>query len=87
MSRPSFPLEHEGEQLLPDPMVAQRYAVHPRTLPRWDQDPALGFPPPIWIRDRKYRRVSELEKWERARAAQSRTTVADNRPPPKVTAT
>jgi hypothetical protein len=69
MSRPSFPLEQAGEKLLPDPMVAQRYGVSTRTLPRWDADPALGFPRPIWIRDRKYRRVSELVKWERRRAA------------------
>jgi hypothetical protein len=45
--------------------------VSVRSLSRWDADPALGFPPPIWIRDRKYRRISELEKWERKRAARA----------------
>jgi hypothetical protein len=29
----------------------------------------LGFPKPIRINTRKYRRVSELETWERSRAA------------------
>jgi hypothetical protein len=71
MSRPSYPVSQAGEELLPDPLVAKRYNVSTRTLPRWDADPGLGFPPPIRIKDRKYRRMSDLVKWERKRAARS----------------
>jgi hypothetical protein len=50
--------------LLPDPKVAKRYGVSTRTLPRWDKTPGVGFPPPIIIRDRKYRDVAKLEQWD-----------------------
>jgi hypothetical protein len=40
---------------LPDSLVAERYSVSPRTIDRWDDTPDLGFPPPIYIRGRKYR--------------------------------
>jgi hypothetical protein len=57
----------DSADLLPDPQVARRYNVHLRTLYRWDEQPALGFPKPIVINHRKYRRVHELETWERER--------------------
>jgi len=53
--------------LLPDPAVAQRYGRNLRTLSRWDKQPALGFPKAIVINHRKYRRLAELETWERQR--------------------
>jgi hypothetical protein len=59
----------DSADLLPDPLVAERYQVHLRTLYRWDDRPALGFPKPIRINGRKYRRVNQLETWERWRAA------------------
>jgi hypothetical protein len=63
--------ESEGKPLLaPDRQVAkQRYHVVVRTLERWDADPKLGFPPPIYIRGRRYREIAALDKWDRARAA------------------
>ena len=57
----------DSADLLPDPRVAQRYNINPRTLYRWDKQPALGFPPAIRINRRKYRRVEQLEAWERQR--------------------
>jgi hypothetical protein len=57
--------------LLPDPLVARRYRRTPRTIDRWDTRPELAFPKPIRIRGRKYRRITELENWELARAAAS----------------
>jgi hypothetical protein len=54
--------------LLPDPLVADRYQVTDRTISRWDTQPELGFPKAIRINNRKYRRLSELEDWERERA-------------------
>jgi predicted DNA-binding transcriptional regulator AlpA len=61
----------ESSKLLPDPQVATRYGVTSRTIDRWDERPALGFPPAIRINNRKYRRVGELELWEKQRAAAS----------------
>jgi len=64
---------HDAEQddrLIPEPRVRARYGVSDMTLWRWDHNPALNFPAPIRINGRKYRRLSELVAWERARAAQ-----------------
>ena len=59
----------ESGDLLPDPQVAQRYKISTRTLARWDNQPELGFPPPVRINNRKYRHVRALEEFERARVA------------------
>jgi hypothetical protein len=56
--------------LLPDKLVARRYGVHILTLSRWDASETLGFPRPLTINNRKYRRIAELEAWERARVVQ-----------------
>ena len=53
----------DDDALLPDPLVAKRYNVSTRTIPRWDANLALGFPAPTFINGRKYRRVRELEAW------------------------
>jgi hypothetical protein len=58
----------QPDDLIPDAIVARdRYHVSPRSLPRWDANISLGFPPPIIINGRKYRRRCELECWERSR--------------------
>ena len=62
-------LNFANDELVPDPKTAARYHVTTRTLARWDDDPALGFPGAVVINRRKYRRLSELLRWERARAA------------------
>jgi hypothetical protein len=59
----------EATDLLPDPEVALRYNVSLRTLSRWDEQLELGFPRPVRINGRKYRRLAQLENWERARVA------------------
>ena len=48
---------------------ARRYGVSTRTIDRWADDDNLGLPAEIDIAGRKYRKLSELETWERARAA------------------
>ena len=48
---------------------ARRYGVSTRTIDRWSDDDNLGLPAEIDIAGRKYRKLSELETWERARAA------------------
>jgi hypothetical protein len=44
-----------GQTQYRTPWFAERYSVSPRTIDRWDDTPDLGFPPPIYIRGRKYR--------------------------------
>ena len=60
-------------RLIPDPEVCRRYSVHPTTLYNWDKHPALGFPKPIRINKRKFRDEAELDKFDRARAAERST--------------
>ena len=59
----------DSSGLLPDPRVAARYQVTSRTIDRWDRQAGLNFPKPIRINNRKYRRLDELETWERQRLA------------------
>jgi hypothetical protein len=63
------PLDEESKPvLIADRRVADRYDVSVRTLARWDELPELGFPPPIYIRDRRYRELAKLEQWDRHNA-------------------
>ena len=50
--------------LLPERKVAERYEVSTRTLIRWDEV-GLGFPPPVFIRRRRYRSIAALDKFDR----------------------
>jgi hypothetical protein len=59
----------ESSARLPTGDVAARYGVTPRSIDRWRKDPELAFPQPIYIRDRKYWSLGELERWERERIA------------------
>lgn len=64
--------DSKGRLYIPDTDVCKRYGITPMTLWRWDHDPDMGFPKPIRLgKRRKYRVLSELEAWERARAAKS----------------
>jgi hypothetical protein len=48
----------EGNDLVPDPQIAKELNVTLMTIWRWDRDPelaSLGWPPPVYIRKRKYR--------------------------------
>jgi hypothetical protein len=49
--------------------LAQRFNVVCRTIERWEQNPELNFPKPLLINGRKYWRLEDVERWERARAA------------------
>jgi predicted DNA-binding transcriptional regulator AlpA len=57
------------DRLIPDPQMRKRYGVSEMTVWRWDRQPDLGFPPPIRINGRKYRRFSKLLAWEATRDA------------------
>ena len=71
-----MPAEKSARRLLPDAKVCERYGVHVSTLNNWDHNPALGFPPPIRINKRKYRDEAELDRFDRARAAERQMEVA-----------
>ena len=51
-------------KLIPDPAVCRRYGVSSMTLYRWDHDPELNFPKPIYIRGRKYRPADRLDEFD-----------------------
>lgn len=59
---------------LPEAAVCRRYGVSDMTLVRWDHDESLGFPKPILIRGRKYRRLSELLEFEERQAKDPQVT-------------
>jgi hypothetical protein len=62
--------------LLPDSKVRHRYGVCSRTIARWERNPRLGFPAALVVNHRKYRRLAELQAWERVRAAGKSVEVA-----------
>ena len=59
----------ESSARLPTGDVAARYGVTTRSVDRWWKDPKLGFPQPIYINDRKYWAIADLEQWERKLSA------------------
>jgi hypothetical protein len=50
---------------------AKRWNVSKRSVERWGEDEKLGLPPEIDINGRRYRKLSELEAWERRRVVAS----------------
>jgi hypothetical protein len=69
-------------KLIPYPVVArERYHVHPHTLRRWDRNPALKFPPPIYMTGRRYRDVEKLDAWDRKNSREAATRRAGLTPP------
>jgi DNA-binding transcriptional MerR regulator len=53
---------------LPTRRVCERYDVTDRTISRWERDPALKFPQPVVINNRKYYEEEQLTDWDRANA-------------------
>ena len=59
------------DTLVPDPQVQKEFGVTAMSIWRWDRDPeliALGWPPPIRIRSRKFRSRIALENFKRVMA-------------------
>jgi hypothetical protein len=54
----------EPDQLVPDPKVLKEFSITAMSLHRWDSDEALGFPPAIKIRRRKFRSRRALEEFK-----------------------
>jgi hypothetical protein len=64
MSETQIEIERNDTKL-PTRKVAQRYAVTPRSIERWEANEKLAFPKAIKINNRKYWSVRDLEQWER----------------------
>jgi len=63
----------DQEQFLSRSQQARRYNKNYRTIERWGKDVELGYPSEIEIRGRFFRKLSELEEFERRRAGLIRT--------------
>jgi DNA-binding transcriptional MerR regulator len=64
------------KRLLPDAKVRRRYSISSSTLYRWDRNPTLRFAKRIEINGRGYRDEDELDRFDRERAADSKTESA-----------
>jgi hypothetical protein len=51
--------------------VAARYGVVPKTIERWSENPALGFPRPVVVNKRPYWAEFELEVWDISRVRET----------------
>jgi hypothetical protein len=60
-----------NETFLSRSQQARRWSVSKRTVERWGEDDRLSLPPEIEINGRRYRKLSDLEAWERARVVAS----------------
>ncbi|HTR12643.1 MAG TPA: hypothetical protein VMI72_05140 [Roseiarcus sp.] len=52
------------DTLIPAPRLAQQLGVTRRTLARWIENPALGFPEAANINGRKYFSCAAIEAWK-----------------------
>ena len=80
LTMPNINAGDQVDELVPDPQAAKELNISLMTVWRWDRDPelaALGWPPPVYIRKRKYRGRKLLEKFKSAalrRAIRARGT-------------
>lgn len=56
--------------------VCGRFSISNMTLWRWVGDEALGFPRPMHIKNRRFWKLDELERWEAQQLAQRATVSA-----------
>ncbi len=50
----------DRERLLPDARVREFFGVSAMTIWRWERNETLGFPLPVVINGRKFRRVGDV---------------------------
>ncbi len=73
-------MTNPNETFLSRSQQAQRWSVSKRSVERWGEDEDLGLPPEIEINGRHYRKLSELEAWERSRAVAAATKRSEHKP-------
>jgi hypothetical protein len=61
----------DHDELVPDQQVRAEFGITRMTLYRWSEDPTLGFPPKILIRDRGYRSRHAVEAFKARMLAQA----------------
>ena len=66
--------ETTSDKKLPARVVWSRFGKTSKTLDRWIKDDRLGFPRPMYIRNRRYFDEAELLEWERVQASKPRLT-------------
>jgi len=66
-------MTNPNETFLSRSQQARRWSVSKRSVERWGEDDELGLPREIEINGRHYRKLSELETWERKRAVAAAT--------------
>jgi hypothetical protein len=75
MSKPALkPSGDVPDELVPDPTVFQEFHITSMTGWRWDRDPelvALGWPPPVKIRNRNFRSRRLVEAFKEALVRQA----------------
>jgi hypothetical protein len=54
----------QSDQLIPDWVVKNEFRVCSMTLWRWTEDQQLGFPQPVKIRGRNYRRRRQVDTFK-----------------------
>jgi hypothetical protein len=77
------PLDDPPDSLVPDVTVQEEFGVGPMGIHRWDADPemaAIGWPPPVYIRKRKYRSRRKLEAFKAALVRRSIRDRKRNKP-------
>jgi hypothetical protein len=62
-------MSSSDERYLSKQDLALRYGVSVRAIDRWTVKPGLSFPPAYDFNGRPYRKLSDIEAWERSRAA------------------
>jgi hypothetical protein len=67
----------EPDTLVPDKFVAAEFNISKMGLWRWTNDPALGFPPQIKIRNRNFRSRRALEDFKARMMRQAIAARAD----------
>jgi predicted DNA-binding transcriptional regulator AlpA len=68
------------ERFLSGPKVDLRYGISSMTRWRWQRDRKIAFPAPLEINKRKLWRLSDLERWERARVCAGAQTHSASQP-------
>ena len=60
-----------GRKFLTTRLLCARYNISDKTVDRWLENPALGFPKPMVINGRRLWDENSLTNWERQRASRT----------------
>ena len=75
-------MTNSDEIFLSRSQQAKRWSVSKRSVERWGEDESLGLPSEIEINGRHYRKLSQIEAWERTRAVAAAKKRAERKAEP-----